>query len=70
MREQEDSTMDWSANTPPTISSLHIPPSEHVSSPHVPLPQDSSSSSNMSEISSFKPGLLNYGNSQLFDASF
>ena len=69
MREQEDSTMDWSADTPPTIPPPHVPPSGHVSSPPVPLPQGGSSSSNVSETSSFKPGLLNYGNGQPSDAS-
>ena len=69
-REQKDSFIDWSANTPQTIYTPYVPPLEHVSSPHVPLSQDSLRNSNMSEMSSFKPSLLNYGNGQLTDTSF
>ena len=58
-REQEDLTMNWSCDIPPII----------MSSPHVPLPQGGSSSSNVSETSSFRPGLLNYGNGQPTDSS-
>ena len=52
MREQDDSPMDWSADTPHTIPQ-----------PHVPTPQGSSHSNNMSET------LLDYGNGQPADAS-
>ena len=70
MRKQEDLTMDWSCNTPPiTMSSPHIPSIGHISSPHIPLSQGSSSGSNMSETSSFRLGLLNYGNGQPTDSS-
>jgi len=68
-REQEDSSMDWSADNPHTSPTLHVPPSEHVSSPHVSLPQGGSSGSNMSEMSSFNQSLLNYSNGQPSDAS-
>ena len=50
--------MDWSANNPHTLPT-----------PHVPLPQGSSSGSNKSETSSFNQSLLNYGNGQPSDAS-
>ena len=70
VREQEDLTMDWSCDTPPiTMPSLCVPPAGHMSLPHVSLPQGGSCSSNVSETSSFKPGLLNYGNSQPTDSS-
>jgi len=69
IREQEDLSMDWSANDPHTSPTLHVPPSEHVLSPHVPLSQGGSSSSNKSEMSSFNQSLLNYGNGQPSDAS-
>jgi len=62
-REQDDSPMDWSADTPHTIPQPHVPPSEHVPSLHVPTPQGSSHSNNMSET------LLDYGNGQPADAS-
>jgi len=61
-RKQKDSSIGWSADNPHTSPTLYVPLSEHVSSPHVPLPQDSSSSSNMSETSSFNQSLLNYSN--------
>ena len=59
-RKQNDSSMDWSADTPQTSSTLCIPLSEHVSSPCVPLPQGSSSSNNVLETSCFESNLLNY----------
>ena len=40
-----------------------------MSSPYVPLPQDGSSSSNISETSSFNQSLFNYSNGQPSDAS-
>ena len=62
--------MYWSCNTPPiTTPSPYVPPVGHMSSPHVPLPQGGSSSSNMSEMSSFRLGLLNYSNGQPTDSS-
>ena len=69
-REQEDLTMDWSCDTPPiTMPSPYVPPVGHMSLPHVPLPQGGSRGSNVSEMSSFRPGLLNYGNGQPTDLS-
>jgi len=62
--------MDWSCDTPPiTMPSPCVPPAGHMSLPHVPLPQGGSSGSNVSETSSFRPGLLNYGNGQPTDLS-
>ena len=61
--------MDWSADNPYTSPILHVPPSEHVLSPRVPLSQGGSSSSNKSEMSGFNQSLLNYGNGQPSDAS-
>ena len=55
--------MDWSADTPYIISQLHVPPSGHEPSSHVPMPQGSSYSSNVSEM------LLDYGNGQPADTS-
>ena len=40
-----------------------------MSLPYVSLPQGSSSGSNMSEISSFRPDLLNYSNGQPTDTN-
>jgi len=62
VRKQEDSSMDWSADNLHILPTLYVPPSEHVLSPHVPLPQGGSSGSNMSKRSSFNQSLLNYGN--------
>ena len=45
--------MDWSADNPYTSPILHVPLSEHVLSPRVPLSQGGSSSSNKSEMSGF-----------------
>jgi len=64
IREQEDSSIDWSADNPHISPTPYVPPSEHMSSPHIPLPQGGSSGSNMSETSSFNQSLLNYSNSQ------
>jgi len=69
IRKQKDSTIDWSSNTPSTISPPHIPLAGHVSLPYVSLPQGSSSSNNILEMSSFRLGLLNYGNGQPTDVS-
>ena len=55
VREQEDSFIDWSTDTLQTMYTLHISLPEHVTLPHVPLPQNSPRGSNMFEISSFKP---------------
>jgi len=68
-REQEDSSMDWSADNPHTLPTPHVPPSEHVLSPHVSFPQGGSSGSNVSEMSSFNQSLLNYSSGQPSDAS-
>jgi len=69
VREQEDSSMDLSADNPHTSPIPHVPPLEHMLSSCVPLSQGGSSSSNMSKTSSFNQILLNYSNSQPSDAS-
>ena len=62
--------MNWSCDIPPIImSSPCVSLTGYMSSPHVPLPQGGSSSSNVSETSSFRPGLLNYGNGQPTNSS-
>ena len=62
--------MDWSTDVPAPASPLPcVSQVEHVSLPHVSVPQDRSNSSNMSETSGFKTGLLNYDNGQPSDAS-
>jgi len=63
MGEQDDSPMDWSADTPHTIPQPHIPPSEYVPSSYVLMPQSSPHSNNVLET------LLDYGNGQLANAS-
>jgi len=35
-REQEDSSMNWSADNPHTLPTPHVPPLEHVLLPRVP----------------------------------
>ena len=69
-KEQEDSSIDWNADNPHTSFTLYIPSSEHISSPHISLPQDGSSGSNISETSSFNQSLFNYSNGQPSDVSF
>jgi len=51
--EKNDSSMDWSLETPAPSSSIHMshisPVGEHVPSSHIPLSQSSSNSNNISE---------------------
>jgi len=66
-RPQDNSFMDWSMDVPtaPTSPLLYIPPAgEHVSLPHVTLPNTDSSSKNRMESNDSSPSLLDYGNNQ------
>ena len=68
---QNNSFIDWSKDTPVTISPPpYVPPVRiYISLPHVPLSQMSISSNIRLEPSGSDPVLLNYSNSQLLDSS-
>ena len=71
-RLQNDLSMDWSMDVPTASASpsLCVPPvGEHMSSPHVLLPNISSSSKNKIESDGSGSSLLDYGNNQLAIAS-
>jgi len=66
--EKDDSSMDWSSETPAPSSSVPMPrispAGEHMPSPHVPPSQSSSNSNNISEQPDTVSKVLDYGNSQ------
>ena len=55
VKEQEDLSIDWSADNLHTLPTPHVPLLEHVLLPCVPLPQEGSSGSNVSYASSTYP---------------
>jgi len=67
--EKDDSSMDWSLETPAPSSSMPTPRispvGEHVPSPQVPPSQSSSNSNNISKQPDTISKVLDYGNSQL-----
>jgi len=66
-RPQDDSSIDWSVDVPTASASpsLYVPSAgEHMSSPHVLLPNTGSSGKNRAESDDFGPSLLDYDNNQ------
>ena len=71
-RTQDDSSMDWSADPAPASPPPCVPPvgGEHMSLPHVPLPNRDSIRKSRAKSSNSGPSVLNYGNNQLLITSF